>query len=536
MAKKIRFPLEMKGGVEVRDIEELKENFSLEHILVYLEDGKLTTWLRDRYQDEIADAVLALNREDVDFYKKICDIFDVEYVEEQAEDIEKAMERNRKRTLLKEFTDEEKFYDMIDRIAFEQDDLYDLLDEGITEIYLCGEKFFIPLGTKGVKYIGVNHPAAVISSKEKVDFAEKGITFQGVRFDEKYAEIVAAETSSDEVFESDSNLDRDNDALGIYEDGDLMESFEMVEELSNEAWEQVEHLICDLNDCIDSFLEKTIKKYKPRRIIYNGFISLHISYYSSYQYLFQTDTAAKTGCKRVIDDFVNGTYDSYESQKNIVISACKEFVECIKSDILDFIVEFTSAIDNFIFMDCEYEARAYVEKRMEIIADKSRLMKQYEDLDFREKVESYIHELFMKPINREIKVKEYFDMCTYGYDGKRYCYIINNAIDSVVDSVKELYNEACKTMEKRIKELYVEILADYCDGIKKKLSAMHSKKNNESCSGELEFVLPGVFFGSLFGSNGKIGENPPKKNTDCAADITSWWDEHLANAHKESDK
>lgn len=191
MAKKIRFPLEMKNGVEVRDIEELKENFSLEQVLFYLSDGKLETWLRDRYLDDMADAVLALNQADADFHKKICGIFEVEYVEEREEDMEKAMERNRKTALLKEYTDDEKFYETVGQTAFDQDDLYDLLDEGETTIYLCGEKFSIPLGKKGIRYIGVNCPVASISSKVKVDFEEKGISFENIKFDEKYQNILA---------------------------------------------------------------------------------------------------------------------------------------------------------------------------------------------------------------------------------------------------------------------------------------------------------------------------------------------------------
>ena len=174
MAKKIRFPLVMKDGVEVRDIGELKENFSLEQILVYLEDGKLVKWLCDRSEEELAERVQALNQEDADFYKKICDIFEAEYTGTQ-EDMERAMERKRKETLLKEFTDEGKYLEVVEQIAFSQDDLYDLLHEGITEIYLCGERFSIPLGKSGVQYIGINSPVAVISSKHKIDFEEKQI-------------------------------------------------------------------------------------------------------------------------------------------------------------------------------------------------------------------------------------------------------------------------------------------------------------------------------------------------------------------------
>ena len=34
MAKKIRFPLEMENGVEVRSMEELRENFSITNFVI----------------------------------------------------------------------------------------------------------------------------------------------------------------------------------------------------------------------------------------------------------------------------------------------------------------------------------------------------------------------------------------------------------------------------------------------------------------------------------------------------------------------
>ena len=61
MARKIRFPLKMKNGAEVHTLDELKENFDLESVLVYFTDGKLATWLADRYYDEKAEAVSALS-------------------------------------------------------------------------------------------------------------------------------------------------------------------------------------------------------------------------------------------------------------------------------------------------------------------------------------------------------------------------------------------------------------------------------------------------------------------------------------------
>lgn len=190
MAKKIRFSLEMKDGVEVRSIEELKENFSLEQVLFYLSNGKLIMWLRDRYLNDIADEISKLDQEDVELGKKICDIFEVEYAEENKVDMETLKERQRKIELLKSFTDEEKIFDVVDKVAFDQDDLYDLLDEGEKIIYLCGDSFSIPLSENGKNYVGINNPTVIISSKEKVDFDEKEIHFKNVRFDKNYQKIL----------------------------------------------------------------------------------------------------------------------------------------------------------------------------------------------------------------------------------------------------------------------------------------------------------------------------------------------------------
>lgn len=198
MAKKIRFPLEMKDGIEVRNLEELKENFSLERILFYLTDGKLETWLRDRYEDGLADAIAGLEREDKELNRKICEIFEVEYVPEGEADLEKVAERKRKMGLLKDYTEDEQYEKVIDQIAFEQDELYDLLDEGKTTIYLCGEKFSVPLGKEGIRYVGINTPVVVISSKEKIDFEKKGIIFENIRFDEKYQKILGETAGQNE--------------------------------------------------------------------------------------------------------------------------------------------------------------------------------------------------------------------------------------------------------------------------------------------------------------------------------------------------
>ncbi len=183
--KKIRFPLVMGDGAEVRSVAELQEHFSLPEVLAYLKNGKLVTWLRNFYEEELADKAAALDPQSEDLPEQLCRLFDVDY--EAQED---AAERKQRLEELQKYTSDQRFLDHVDTVAFDQDELYDLLDENETDIYLCGERFTIPLGKKGVSYTGVNDPVVVIGSKTPVDWAEKGITLSGVRYDEKYQKVL----------------------------------------------------------------------------------------------------------------------------------------------------------------------------------------------------------------------------------------------------------------------------------------------------------------------------------------------------------
>ncbi|MGN1305868.1 MAG: hypothetical protein ACI4YB_12655 [Oscillospiraceae bacterium] len=191
--KKLRFPLEMENGTEVRTIEELRENFSMEKVLLYYSDGRLLKWLRNNYLDEEAEAVSELDPKDLELNRKICGIFNVEYNESAKVNIEEITANKQRITRLKEFTSDEKFADVIDIIAFDQNELEELLQQGAKEIYLCGDRFNIPLDRKGISYIGVNEPTVVIDSDESVDFKAKNIDFQNTKFDEEYLGIVAEE-------------------------------------------------------------------------------------------------------------------------------------------------------------------------------------------------------------------------------------------------------------------------------------------------------------------------------------------------------
>ncbi len=188
MAKKIKFPLQMKNDAQVRDLDELREHFDLDKAIGYFLDGKLLSWLEARYYDTEADAVRALNKDDADVHRRLCEIFGVEYHAEEAPkiDVEAVEERNRRLGELKQYTSDPAVLEKVDQVAFNQEDLADLIDEGYSDIYLCNNSFVIPLRVRNKHYIGIGKAEAVIRSQECVDFDELGIRFENVKFDEAY--------------------------------------------------------------------------------------------------------------------------------------------------------------------------------------------------------------------------------------------------------------------------------------------------------------------------------------------------------------
>ena len=122
MAKKIKFALKMKDGVEVRNLQELRDNFDLNQVTAYFMDGKLVTWLSDRYYDEEAEQIESLQKDDSELQKKLCQIFGVEY-EEDTMTPEEIETRNRKLAKLKEITGDEEILANVDHVALSQEKL-----------------------------------------------------------------------------------------------------------------------------------------------------------------------------------------------------------------------------------------------------------------------------------------------------------------------------------------------------------------------------------------------------------------------------
>lgn len=86
MAKTIKFNL-ICDNKPIRTIEDLQDNFSIEDILKYYENGLLLRWLHVRgYQEEEKKVAAISCKEDIEIVKALIRIFNIETDEKKMEE------------------------------------------------------------------------------------------------------------------------------------------------------------------------------------------------------------------------------------------------------------------------------------------------------------------------------------------------------------------------------------------------------------------------------------------------------------------
>lgn len=190
MAKKVKFPLRMADGTNVRTLEELREHFDFNSVLSYYVDGKLKEWLDNRGYENESDKLSLLDSDSDEFNLYLCELLGVECSHIAEVDIEEIAARNARISKLKQITDDDEIIKNVDKIAFTQDELNKLLESGTSTIYLCGTNLNINVKKENVTYIGINKPIVNIESKEVVDFNAKKIIFDDVILCDSYMKLL----------------------------------------------------------------------------------------------------------------------------------------------------------------------------------------------------------------------------------------------------------------------------------------------------------------------------------------------------------
>ena len=192
--KRIKFPLEMKDGRKVRELDEFIEYFDLRKAVEYFCSGKLQAWFDNIYASDIVEELNKLTGEEDDFVKRFTEILGVECVEEI--DVREIIHNAFLKEKLKRFYPEEESELMAGRTADTQERFEELLKDGEKEIYLLSGTFTILKRMNGLKLTGLDSPRVVIKAQTAEEFREQNITMKGIEpVDEETKRIM----SSDEL-------------------------------------------------------------------------------------------------------------------------------------------------------------------------------------------------------------------------------------------------------------------------------------------------------------------------------------------------
>ena len=182
MARKVKFALEMADGTKVRsNLEELREHFDMESIVSYYLSGKLLEWLEDRYYDDEVAKIEELDKDAPNLNAQLCAIIGVDASKFDALDIEAVERLNEKKSILRQKTSDSTIIENAMITALNQEDLADLLDLESPVIYLCGDKFNIPIRVEHKRYVGIlGTPKVEIRATSDDDINKKDIIFENV--------------------------------------------------------------------------------------------------------------------------------------------------------------------------------------------------------------------------------------------------------------------------------------------------------------------------------------------------------------------
>ena len=204
--KKIKFPLEMKDGRKVRELDELKDFFDLRRAVEYFCSGKLQTWLDNAYASDIVEELNKLTGEEEDFVERFTEALGVKCEEEV--NVSEIIHDSFLKEKLKRFYPEEESEAMVEKTADTQARFGQLIKAGHKEIYLLSGTFSILKKMKGLKLKGLDSPKVVIKVQTAEEFRKQEISLK---------DILPADEETEKIMSSDELSDVVNELLDVLE-------------------------------------------------------------------------------------------------------------------------------------------------------------------------------------------------------------------------------------------------------------------------------------------------------------------------------
>lgn len=260
MAKKT-FALELKDGIEVKTIEELRENFDLEKVVEYFKDGRLLEWLEDHFYDDEAEAIESIEVDDKNTPQKICAALNVEC----DEDLEFTQRIREKKAILSEKIDDQTIIDNATTTALNQDDLANLLHMDYKKIYLCGELFNVPIRMTDMNYVGIlGTPKIKIKANSDEELKAKNIKFENCQLPwQKTSVVDELKSLFRKIFNSDGEwlIVKDGEKVSTYNQLDKIEKSAALKMVCQGNYDENQIVYMQLNDDLSSGFALTVDSF-----------------------------------------------------------------------------------------------------------------------------------------------------------------------------------------------------------------------------------------------------------------------------------
>lgn len=220
MKRHIKFPLFMKNDVPIRTLEELRDNFDIESLLVNYANGKLAIWLRDRYYDDLSEEVAKLNRSSKDFTQKLCELLGIDpkkvVVPKNNVDLNKLSKIYERKKRISQYTSDKTIIENENIVAFDQNELDSLIEKNAKKVYLIGKEYNLPLIGSDLEIIGVDNSTVYITDKIRFALQERKVNVKNGNLKFKESNGLSYDVISNQEELDRAIKDKSKDKIYLY--------------------------------------------------------------------------------------------------------------------------------------------------------------------------------------------------------------------------------------------------------------------------------------------------------------------------------
>lgn len=194
--------------------------------------------------------------------------------------------------------------------------------------------------------------------------------------------------------------------------------------------------------------------------------------YDSEVYEHPTKAKAKAACKEAVGAFISDVQESYEEEKDNIVSYAADYFSGLEEAFQEFVGEFLESYDEYASLECEGGVQEYVCRRKLELFGEGDLWEKANQVSLQEKLKEVEEKEFSISSKKIFVVKEYFDQCTYEEEDDCYCYNLDEACEKIGYSVNDFLEKAEESFPNNVLKAYTDSIVAFCEELKSRLAEL----------------------------------------------------------------